>query len=156
MDKEEFDKLMKLVEKIVYETYPKKEDIDGFESIEYTKMRDEFRVKTFRSEVIKMNNMKEKNVIKERTLNNTSNKDLQKNINDFEIFGEDVWKLIAKVSSKSQNWFKSTKAMEIPNKGCLIQVSTYDNGQIAEALEFIPNVRIIENEINEKITRILK
>jgi hypothetical protein len=36
----------------------------------------------------------------------------------------------------------TTSAMEIPGVGCVIRVSTVDNGFVHEALTFVPNVRI--------------
>ena len=63
-------------------------------------------------------------------------------IPDLKVFGHDVWKLISKVSSQSQGWMESTKAMEIPGAGCLVQVTTQKHHHIAEALHFVPGVRI--------------
>lgn len=80
----------------------------------------------------------------DKTLNVTDNKDLVNKVSDIEIFGEDVWKLICKASSKSQGWMKSTKAMEIAGIGCVIQVTTQQGVEVSEAVTFVPNVRIHE------------
>lgn len=39
---------------------------------------------------------------------------------------------------------KSTKAMEIEGVGCVVQVTTQQGDNVAEALTFVPNVRIEE------------
>ena len=40
---------------------------------------------------------------------------------------------------------KSTKAMEISNLGCVVQVTTQQGNNVAEALSFVPGVKIKEN-----------
>lgn len=68
-------------------------------------------------------------------------------IPDLEIVGNpDMFTLLCKASSKDQKWSKSTKALELTN-GCLVQVSTQIEGNVAEALCFIPQVKI-EQDIN--------
>ena len=75
-----------------------------------------------------------------KTLNVTSSEDLKQKVSDVEIFGNgDLFKLVAKASSKSQRWMKSTKCLNLPT-GALIQVSTQNCENVAEALQFIPNV----------------
>ena len=75
-----------------------------------------------------------------KTLNVTSSEDLKQKVSDVEIFGNgDLFKLVAKASSKSQKWMKSTKCLNLPT-GALIQVSTQNCENVAEALQFIPNV----------------
>jgi hypothetical protein len=72
-------------------------------------------------------------------------------IEDLKVFGNgDLFKLIAKASSQSQGWMKSTKAMDTGN-GCVVQVTTQQKNPggwytIAEALTFVPGVRILEDE----------
>ena len=67
---------------------------------------------------------------------------------DIKIFGNtDAWLLLTKASSKSQGWMKSTKAYEIPDVGCIVQVTTEfrdkDNLiKCSEAVTFVPNCRI--------------
>ena len=57
----------------------------------------------------------------------------------------DLFKLLSKASSKSQQWMKSSKAMEIPEVGCVVQVTTQNKDNVAEALVFVPGVRITED-----------
>ena len=65
---------------------------------------------------------------------------------DVKVSGNpDLWVLICKASSESQGWMKSTKAMQMPS-GCLVQVSTKEGDQIAEALDFVPGVKIDTDE----------
>ena len=60
---------------------------------------------------------------------------------DIKTFGDrDAWELIAKASSQSQGWMKSTKVMEIDGVGCIVQVTTQQNDNVAEALVFVPGV----------------
>jgi len=70
----------------------------------------------------------------------TDSSDLKAKVNDVEVVGDpDVWVLIAKASSKSQKWMKSTKAMAV-RTGCVLQVTTQQGENVAEALEFIPGI----------------
>lgn len=60
---------------------------------------------------------------------------------DIKLFGNpDLWQLICKASGP--NWMKSTKAMELRNLGCLVQVSTQINDIVAEAITFVPQVQV--------------
>lgn len=68
-----------------------------------------------------------------------------KNVKDVEFFGDvDSLKLICKATSKAEGWMKSTKAMEIKGVGCIVQVTTQQGDNIAEALTFVPGCKIIE------------
>jgi len=68
-------------------------------------------------------------------------------IRDLKIVGDgDAWKLLCKASSGEQEWMKSTKAMEIEGAGCLVQVTTQQGAQIAEAVTFVPGVFIAPSE----------
>ncbi len=78
-----------------------------------------------------------------KTLNNTCSKKAVDNVKDIVFWGNgDPFKLISKSSSQVEGWMKSTKAMYIEGIGCLVQVTTQQNSNIAEALQFIPNVSI--------------
>ena len=78
-----------------------------------------------------------------KTLHNSTVSGARKNIADLVVFGDgDTFKLICKASSKEEGWMKSTKAMEIEGVGCVIQVTTQQDGNIAEAITFVPNVKI--------------
>jgi len=82
----------------------------------------------------------------ERSLNVIDTKDAQEKVNDVEIVGNpDMVKLLCKASSKSQDWMKSCKAMEIKGVGCIVQVTTQQGNNVAEALTFVPKVSIITN-----------
>ena len=82
--------------------------------------------------------------VSEKTLTNTSVEDVKKNVSDVVVWGDgDTFQLICKASSKSQGWMKSCKAMEIPNIGCVVQVTTQQDKNVAEALVFVPNVKIV-------------
>jgi hypothetical protein len=78
-----------------------------------------------------------------KTLHNSTVSGAKKNIPDLVTFGNgDTFQLICKASSAAEGWMKSTKAMEIAGVGCVIQVTTQQGNNIAEALTFVPGVRI--------------
>lgn len=78
-----------------------------------------------------------------KTLHNSTVSGARQNVKDIIVFGDgDTFKLICKASSQAEGWMKSTKAMEIPGVGCVIQVTTQQGDNIAEALTFVPGVRI--------------
>ena len=81
----------------------------------------------------------------EKTLGNTTASQAKDNVKDIIFWGDgDTFKLISKASSQSEGWMKSTKAMEIESVGCVVQVTTQRGDNIAEALTFVPQARIIE------------
>ena len=81
-----------------------------------------------------------------KTLDVSDIKDAQEKISDINVVGNgDLWQLLCKASSPSQDWMKSTKAMEIPDVGCLVQVTTQQYNNVAEALHFVKNVRIVDD-----------
>lgn len=81
----------------------------------------------------------------EKTLGNTDAAGAKENVKDIKFFGDgDTFKLISKASSQNEGWMKSTKAMEIENAGCVVQVSTQQGQNVAEALTFVPDVYIQE------------
>ena len=78
-----------------------------------------------------------------KTLNNSTVSEARKNVSDLEVYGDgDTFKLICKASSKEEGWMKSTKAMEIPGVGCVIQVTTQQWGVCSEALTTVLGVKI--------------
>lgn len=82
-----------------------------------------------------------------RSLNNTTSSQAKENVKDLKVWGDpDCFKLISKASSEEEGWMKSTKAMEIKDVGCVIQVTTREQNGIAEALVFVPGTRIIETQ----------
>ena len=89
---------------------------------------------------------------KSKTLHNTDTSAASKNVKDIVFWGNgDTFKLISKASSKNEGWMKSTKAMEIVNFGCVIQVTTQQGDNIAEAVTFVPRARIEEKIIDHKV-----
>ena len=78
-----------------------------------------------------------------KTLHNSTVSGAKKNVSDLKVFGNgDMFQLLCKASSKSEGWMKSTKAMYIPGQGCLVQVTTQQGDNVAEALQFVPGVKI--------------
>lgn len=85
-------------------------------------------------------------VAMERTLDNTTVSQARDTVPDLKVFGDgNLFKLISKASSQREGWMKSTKAMEIPKVGVVIQVTTQFHDRVAEALVFVPGVMIQEN-----------
>ncbi len=80
-----------------------------------------------------------------KTLKNTTRKGASKNVKDLVTWGDgDMFKLLSKAYSEKEGWMKSTKAMEIEGVGCVVQVTTQQGNQIAEAVTFVPDVHIYE------------
>ena len=81
----------------------------------------------------------------DRDIANPNNLYSASNLGGTQIWGDgDAWKLICKASSQKEEWMKSTKAMEIDGVGCLVQVTTQQDYMPAEAVTFVPGVRIEE------------
>ena len=79
-----------------------------------------------------------------KTLKNTSVDQATKNVPDLVKYGDaDMFKLLCKAHSAVEGWMKSTKAMDIPGVGCVVQVTTQQGNNIAEALTFVPGVKIV-------------
>jgi hypothetical protein len=82
-----------------------------------------------------------------KTLHNSDDSPSTKNVKDIIRFGNpDRWELLCKASSKGEDWMKSTKAYYIPLIGCLVQVTTQQGDNVAEALSFVPGVQIVDDE----------
>ncbi len=78
-----------------------------------------------------------------KTLNNSDVNQAREQVSDIEVYGNgDLFQLISKTSSKKENWMKSTKAMAITGVGCVVQVTTQQGDNIAEAVCFVPGVEI--------------
>ncbi len=94
-----------------------------------------------------------------KTLHNSNASGASKNVKDIIFWGNgDTFKLISKASSKNEGWMKSTKAMEIPEVGCVVQITTQQGENIAEAVTFVQGVKIEEKFDSENkicISRIL-
>ena len=90
-----------------------------------------------------------------KTLHNSDISGAKENVSDIQVLGDgDLFKLIAKASSRKEGWMKSTKAMEIEGVGCVIQVTTQQGEHVAEALTFVPGVEIIGDGEQRKIVPI--
>lgn len=80
-----------------------------------------------------------------KTLHNTTASQAKDNVKDIVFWGDgNLFKLIGKASSQSEGWMKSTKAMAIEGIGCLVQVTTQQGNNVAEALTFVPGAKIEE------------
>ena len=78
-----------------------------------------------------------------KTYGNTDTKGATKNVKDIVFFGDgDTFKLISKASSKNEKWMKSTKFLEIDGVGGVLQVTTQQGDNIAEAVTFVPGVKL--------------
>jgi len=87
-----------------------------------------------------------------KTLNNTTASQAKNNVKDLVFWGDgDTFKLISKASSKNEGWLKSTKAMQIDKIGCVVQVTTQQGDNIAEAITFVPGVKIYEELENQVV-----
>ena len=84
-----------------------------------------------------------------KTLHNSDVSGARKNVKDIRVVGNgDLFQLLAKASSEEEGWMKSTKAMQIGDHGCLVQVTTQQRNPdgsyaVAEALTFVPDVNIV-------------
>lgn len=89
-----------------------------------------------------------------KTLENSDVSGARVNVPDIKVVGNgDSFRLLCKASSKNEGWMKSTKALEIPGVGAVVQVTTQQRNAdgsyaVAEALTFVPGVRIL-GDINE-------
>lgn len=80
-----------------------------------------------------------------RVLDSRDEAEAKAQVGDVVTFGStDIWKLVCKASSEEEGWMKSTKAMAIGGGGVLVQVSTQQGEQIAEALAFCPGAVLVE------------
>lgn len=81
-----------------------------------------------------------------KTLDITSVEQAQQRVPDFKVVGNgNTFQLLCKASSASEGWMKSAKAMQITGVGCVVQVTTQQGDHVAEALTFVPGVRIDED-----------
>lgn len=86
-----------------------------------------------------------------KTLHNSTVSGARVNVKDLIVFGDgDTFKLICKASSARERWMKSTKAMEIPSVGVMVQVTTQQDDNVAEALHFVPGATIIPIDGNKE------
>jgi hypothetical protein len=91
-----------------------------------------------------------------KTVENINAENAKQNVPDIKFWGDgNTFKLISKAFSKNEGWMKSTKAMEIENLGCVIQVTTQQGSYVSEALTYVANCKISEekNQEGEVISR---
>lgn len=82
-------------------------------------------------------------IMNKKSLDNTTISGAKKNVKDLVTFGNgDTFQLICKASSQAEGWMKSTKAMQIEGVGCVVQITTQQGDSVAEALTFVPGVKI--------------
>ena len=86
-----------------------------------------------------------------KALHNSDVSGARKDVKDIKVVGNgDMFRLLCKASSENEEWMKSTKAMEVPG-GCVVQVTTqqrnhYGADAVAEALTFVPGVKLAEDD----------
>ena len=72
----------------------------------------------------------------DKTLDVTNMEALKEKVSDVIVHGNPGrWVCTSKASSKEQGWMKSTKVLQLP-AGCLVQVSTQQGDNVAEALTY--------------------
>ena len=59
-----------------------------------------------------------------------------------------LFQVLAKAFNEEEGWMKTTKAMEIPGVGCVVQITTQQGDQVAEALTFVPGVKVVADTKN--------
>lgn len=80
----------------------------------------------------------------EKTLDVKDSADAKAKISDFKVVGNpDTFQLLCKASSQRQGWMKSAKAMQIDGVGCILQVTTQQGDNVAEALAFVPSAVVV-------------
>lgn len=85
----------------------------------------------------------------QKTLHNSDISEARQNVKDIQVVGNgDMFRLLCKASSKNEGWMKSCKAMEIDGVGCVVQVTTQQGNNVAEALTFVPGVKIVDDVNN--------
>jgi len=81
-----------------------------------------------------------------KTLENSDVSGAKVNVPDIKVVGNgDSFRLLCKAFSKNEGWMKSAKAMEIEGVGCVVQVTTQQGEHVAEAVTFVPGVRIVDD-----------
>lgn len=89
---------------------------------------------------------KEEIMSEAKTLGNTKADQAKDNVKDIKFYGDgDTFKCISKAWSEKEGWMKSTKAMNVPS-GIVVQVSTQQGDNVAEAVCFVPGCRVEANE----------
>lgn len=78
-----------------------------------------------------------------KTLHNTAESQAKDSVSDLRVSGNtDMFQLLCKASSQEEGWMKSTKAMDIPGVGVIVQVTTQQDDHVAEALTFVSGAKV--------------
>ena len=86
-----------------------------------------------------------------KTLHNSDVSGARQNVKDIKVVGNgDTFKLLCKASSENEGWMKSSKACEIEGVGCIVQVTTQQGDNVAEAVTFVPGVKIADDENGDR------
>lgn len=92
-----------------------------------------------------------------KTLHNSDILRAHENVKDLVTYGNgDMFQLLCKASSKEEGWMKSTKAMEIPGMGCVVQVTTQQGENVAEAVVFVPGVKVVDDNDNDNGRKLVR
>lgn len=84
-------------------------------------------------------------VMNDKDLSNKNTADAKATTSDIKVTGNpDVWRLLCKASSQNQGWMKSTKVMALGERGCIVQVSTQQGENVAEALTFVQGATLAD------------
>ena len=84
----------------------------------------------------------------DKTLDVVNIEDAKLKVSDIKVIGNgDMFQLLCKASSKSQGWMKSTKAM-LTEYGAVIQVTTQQGDNVAEALTTLVGSFVIVDDVN--------
>lgn len=98
----------------------------------------------------------------EKTLTNSDTYGARLNVPDIQVFGNgDTFQLLCKASSQAEGWMKSTKAMQVGELGCVVQVTTQQKNPdgtyaIAEAVTFVPNCEVFQDEHGNRTLRAIQ
>lgn len=76
-----------------------------------------------------------------RTLDTFTNEQAQER--GVQMVGTQQWMTVCKAWNESEGWFVSTKAMELPGLGVLIQTTRKEDGPISESMVFVPGAVLI-------------
>jgi len=90
---------------------------------------------------------KKKDKQMEKSLDVISVEDTKAKVSDVVVVGNsNMFQLLCKASSKEQRWMKSCKAMEVVG-GCVVQVTTQQGDHVAEAITYVPGIKV-EEDVN--------
>lgn len=93
-----------------------------------------------------MSTKKEKEIV-EKTLDVENVEDAKVKVSDTKVVGNsDSFQLLCKASSASENWMKSAKGYQVEGLGVIVQVTTQQGGNVAEALVFVPGAVVVDDE----------